>query len=150
MMFCCWDVERCKVLGDGLTWPRFDLRTLVATIPCNCWRHVFLRTKLYHTLYPPSPVLWKIVCCICRGLGKKKCFQVRTRVVVWSPNEGSGVFEVFKLVVQLTTRSSRSIASGLILECCIGLDVWLVMAVVIVEGKVGEKMSSSLLPKFPR
>jgi hypothetical protein len=28
--------------------------------------------------------------------------------------------------------------------------VWLVMAVVIVEGKVGEKMSSSLLPKFPR
>jgi hypothetical protein len=40
-------------------------------------------------------------------------------------------FAVFRLVVQLIVGSSRSITSGLIFECCIRLDVWLVMEVVI-------------------
>jgi hypothetical protein len=43
----------------------------------------------------------------------------------------SGVFAIFRLVVQLIAGSSRSITSGLILECYIGMDVWLVMEVVI-------------------
>jgi hypothetical protein len=48
-----------------------------------------------------------------------------------SKNKSCGAFAIFKLVVQLIVGSSRNIASGLILECCIGLHVWLVMEDVI-------------------
>ncbi len=33
------------------------------------------------------------------GPWKEKCVQVGTRVVVWGPDEGCGVFAIFKLVM---------------------------------------------------
>jgi hypothetical protein len=132
MMFCCWDAKWCKVASDDLALTRLWFKSLGSNYSHTFAGGVFFLRQSYIT---PStlqvPMLWKTVCSICRDLGKKKCFQVGTRVVVWGTNETSGAFVVFKLVMQLIAGSSRSIASGLIFECCIGLDVWLVMDAVI-------------------